>query len=219
MTGITFSWTSPSEVRPLSPNGFTPKGRFRTFLALRIHLADRYYLAMITLTSDRLNIRPWKENDAAFIYDMYSRWEVQRFLGHSPSIMETLDEAERLTNRLRQAGDPLLGYWAVELGDGTVVGTTILQRIRLSGTAEPSKEIEIGWHFHPDHWGNGYASEAASRVLRHAFDANTERIIAVVLKSNESSERVCHRIGMKNLGTTRRYYDAEYTLFEATKAS
>lgn len=172
---------------------------------------------MITLDSDRLNIRPWEERDAAFVFDMYSRWDVQRFLGHAPTVMQTLDEAEQLLKRLRQVDDALLGYWAVDLADGTVVGTVMLQGIRLSGTTARSNEIEIGWHFHPDYWGHGYAAEAASRVLQHAFDAQANTVIAVTLQNNTPSERVCQRIGMKNLGETSRYYDTEYTLFEATR--
>ncbi len=172
---------------------------------------------MITLDSARLKMRPWEQRDATFVFDMYSRWDVQRFLGHAPEVMQTLGEAERLTKKLGQVDDPLLGYWAVELADGTVIGTVMLQGIRLSGTAAQSNEFEIGWHFHPDYWGHGYAVEAASRVLKHAFDSQVNRVIAVTLEGNTPSERLCQRIGMKNLGRTSRYYDAEYTLFEATR--
>lgn len=51
---------------------------------------------MVTLDSARLGIRAWEERDAAFVFDMYSRWDVQRFLGHAPAFMQTLDEAEQL---------------------------------------------------------------------------------------------------------------------------
>jgi RimJ/RimL family protein N-acetyltransferase len=102
---------------------------------------------------------------------------------------------------------------------GRCSGTLLLKSIPASGETlplQPSGETEIGWHFHPDYWGRGYASEAAGAVLAHAFDNGLERVVAVTAPANTASQRVCLRIGMTHRGQTNRYYNATCELFEAT---
>lgn len=161
-----------------------------------------------------MSLRPWTVDDAAFVYDLYSRWEVQRFIGREPQVMTEPRQARALIERLRSREDGVLGYWAVRsLPTGNLVGTVMLQGIRISGTPGPSDEIEIGWHFHPDAWGHGYATEAARLVLTHAFDSGLTRIIAVAHPDNTASHGVCLRLGMSDAGRTARYYDTECELF------
>lgn len=173
---------------------------------------------MRSLRTDRLSLRPWAPEDADFVYDMYSRWEVQRFIGLVPRVMEDRSEAERLIARCRDLDHPVHGFWAVErLDDARLVGTILLKQIPASGEPplQPSGETEIGWHFHPDSWGNGYAMEAASGVLAHGFTQGLDRIIAVTSAENLASQAVCKTIGMRHQGTTNSYYNASCELFVA----
>ena len=39
---------------------------------------------MRTITSDRLLLRPWRDDDAGFLWDLESRWDVVSFLGARP---------------------------------------------------------------------------------------------------------------------------------------
>jgi RimJ/RimL family protein N-acetyltransferase len=156
--------------------------------------------------------------DADFVYDLYSRWEVQRFLGLAPRVMEDRSEADRLIAKCRNYKHPVHGFWAVERSeDARLVGTILLKEIPASGEPplQPSGETEIGWHFHPDFWGNGYATEAASAVLAHGFREGLDRVIAVISAKNAASQSVCKRIGMKHQGTTKSYYNATCELFLA----
>lgn len=168
-----------------------------------------------TLTTDRLLLRPWREDDAGFAFDLYSRWEVARFLGRTPAIMTEQAEAERRIARLRALEDDLRAFRVVELA-GTPVGTVMLQPIPASGPEplRPSGDTEIGWHFHPDHWGHGYAAEA-SRALLVAALADLPRVVAVTYPDNAASQRVCERIGMRRLGPSDAYYNVRMELFEA----
>jgi len=179
-----------------------------------------------TLTSDRLILRPWRDDDADFVLDLYSRIEVQRYIGAVPTLLQTREEALARITRWRELRHPLATHpahqiWAVELTDShELVGTLLLKSIPASPGAgqpaaapEPSGDTEIGWHFHPDHWGNGYAVEAASAVLAHAFAAGLDRVVAVTNPANLASQRVCTRIGMTHLGATDAYYGLSCELF------
>ena len=78
----------------------------------------------------------------------------------------------------------------------------------------PSGDTEIGWHFHPDHWGHGYAAEAAGALLDAAL-VELPRVVAVTYPENAASQRVCERIGMRRLGPTDAYYNVRMELFAA----
>jgi len=55
---------------------------------------------------------------------------------------------------------------------------------------------EIGWTLMRDHWGKGYATEAARAALDYAFnELDWTKVIHVILKGNESSIAVAERIG------------------------
>lgn len=185
------------------------------------------------LETERLVLREWEPEDAGFVLDLYSRWEVQRFIGNHPQVMRDLAEAEERIHTWRNIhqqpmAHPGHGIWAVQLkgpaqlkGTGQqapLVGTLLLKSIPASGESlplRPSGDTEIGWHFHPSHWGNGYATEAAAAVLAHALGSGLDKVVAVTAPANTASQKVCLRIGMAHLGQTRRYYNSLCELFEA----
>jgi RimJ/RimL family protein N-acetyltransferase len=170
------------------------------------------------LRSPRLRLRGWTPADVDPLFDLYSREEVQRYIGPVPRVMTDRAEAQERLDRL--AAHPLpapLGVWAVAReDDGHLLGVLLLKSIPASGTGtppQPSGDVEIGWHFHPDAWGQGYATEAAGRVLAHAFDSGLTRVVAVTNPANSASQQVCRRLGMTHEGRTDRYYDATCELF------
>lgn len=162
--------------------------------------------------TERLVMRTYMQDDAAFVFDMYSRWEVQRFLAPNSKPMETMDEAVQAIERWRGVGanNPLLGVWAVTTrDDGRPVGTVMFKVAPLAWGIEPlplSDDYEIAWHLHPDHWGRGYATEASAAVLQRAFAAGVPEAIAIIREQNEPSKALARRLGMEYVGATDRYY-------------
>ncbi|MEU8075320.1 GNAT family N-acetyltransferase [Catellatospora citrea] len=172
---------------------------------------------MRTITSGRLLLRPWRDDDADFLLDLESRWEVVRFLGARPTTMSTRADALASIARRRAVDHPIHGIWAMTTAaEGRLVGNLLLKPIPVSAgetRAEPD-DIEIGWHLHPDAWGHGYATEAARAVLDDALSRGVPRILAVTAPGNHASQAVCLRLGMTHLGRTTRYYDTSNELFE-----
>ncbi|MDG4827331.1 GNAT family N-acetyltransferase [Asanoa sp. WMMD1127] len=172
---------------------------------------------MRTVASDRLLLRPWRDEDADFLLDLESRWEVVRFLGPNPTTMTTRAEALASIARRRAVDDPIHGIWAITTAaDGRVVGNLLLKPVPLSAgeSAGGTADVEIGWHLHPDAWGHGYATEAAAAVMDDAFIRGLRRVIAVTNPANTASQAVCRRLGMTHVGRTTRYYGTPKELFE-----
>ncbi|MGO4130171.1 GNAT family N-acetyltransferase [Janibacter hoylei] len=174
-----------------------------------------------TLTTDRLTLRTFVDEDADALFDLHSRPEVQRWIGDGQPMTDVGEARASVPRRRDVPYPPPQGIWAIDLEE-RFVGTLLLKPIPISGSAlaaDPrnpelaldSPEVEIGWHLHPDVWGRGIATEAATRVLGHASDL--PRIVAVTHPDNEASQRVARRLGMRDEGLTDRYYDTTTRLF------
>lgn len=167
--------------------------------------------AVTVFETERLVIRDWTEEpaDLARVYDIYSRWEVSRWLGVTPVVLTEPAQAATVVRgwRDRHAGDAgRFGTWAVQVRDtGVVAGTVLL--IPLPGRdGTRTDDVEVGWHLHPDSWGRGYATEAAAGAVRRAFAAGIPQVYAVVKPGNDASMAVARRLGMIPLGRTNHWY-------------
>jgi RimJ/RimL family protein N-acetyltransferase len=170
--------------------------------------------------TERLTIRRWAESDLDRIFDIYSRWDVQRWLGATPRVMESIDDAraalERWTALTEETGDRF-GCWAIEPDGGPVAGS-VLFKLLPNSDGSPATDVEVGWHLHPDSWGRGYATEAARGAMDRGFDAGTSEIFAVVFPDNAPSLAVCRRLGMTSIGRTDRWYGVEVEAFRQRPA-
>lgn len=182
------------------------------------------------IETGRLRIRDWTLEDAPTALDILSRVEVVKWLGDGPPVLtKDLDEARTKIERWRGRDDPPLGHWAIEVTDagslhGRVIGTVLLLTMpNGDGAAEPrgseatDRKVEIGWHLHPDAWGHGYASEAATAILRRGFEGGLDEINAVTHLDNWPSQAVCRRIGMEHRGVVERWYDGPSEHFVMTR--
>ena len=62
----------------------------------------------------------------------------------------------------------------------------------------------LGYWVHPDHWGKGYATEAASFAVTHGFEELAlHRVSATIVADNDASKRVVEKLGFVHEGTKR----------------
>ena len=74
------------------------------------------------------------------------------------------------------------------------------------GTAVPRGELELSWTIFRQHWGQGFATEAAVAALAFAFDTLGEReAVAYIDPANHASMRVAEHLGMTLRGDAELY--------------
>jgi [ribosomal protein S5]-alanine N-acetyltransferase len=77
--------------------------------------------------------------------------------------------------------------------EGTLIGSCGIRRKN-----ENEWEAEIGYELAPEHWGQGYATEAAKEIIRFGFqELHLHRISATCVAGNTSSARVLERVEMR----------------------
>jgi RimJ/RimL family protein N-acetyltransferase len=102
---------------------------------------------------------------------------------------------------------PLLGLAVEERDSGSVVGDTMLRLEPCPTTSRMASGLwqgTIGYAFHPDVHGRGYATEVGRELLAIAFgDLGLRRVDADAYAENAASNRVLARLGMRHEGTIR----------------
>jgi RimJ/RimL family protein N-acetyltransferase len=148
-----------------------------------------------TIETPRLTLRPFTEADAAAYAAMCADPEVMRFIGSGA--VQTAAEAWRaLAVFLGHWQLRGFGMWALEhRGSGVLLGRV--------GFHHPPDwpDFELGWLLGREHWGHGYAREAAAAALRHAFaQMRRERVISLIRPANLRSIAVAEAIGERPAG-------------------
>lgn len=149
--------------------------------------------ALEEMTTPRLRLRLWQEGDIEPFAAINADARVRE---HYPSVLTRADSeasVERIRGHFARHG---YGAWAVELRQRPgLIGFTGLTHPAFSAPCGPC--VEIGWRFAFDHWGQGYATEAARAALRAAFqEIGLEEVVSFTTMDNVRSRRVMERIGM-----------------------
>ena len=139
--------------------------------------------------------------------------EVMRYIGTGATL--TRDEAWRsMANFLGHWQLRGYGMWACESKEtGAFIGR--------AGFHEPPgwPGFELGWLLGREHWGKGYAREAAQAALAHAFDALArQRVISLIRHGNARSIRVAEAIGERPAGEAE-MLGSKALVYEAVRAS
>jgi RimJ/RimL family protein N-acetyltransferase len=152
-------------------------------------------LLMQPVTTERLQLRSFTEDDFDAFYDIQRRADVTRYLlWHPRSEAEArtaLNERSAQTD-LRAEGDNL-AIAVIHRETGRFIGDFNLEWL----SAELGR-AEIGFAMHPDVSGQGFATEAGRAVLRMAFEVyDFHRVIGMCNGNNHSSQRLMQRLGMR----------------------
>jgi len=147
------------------------------------------------IVTDRLRLRPLTTDDLDALLTYRGRADVCRYLPFEPMTPQVL------LGRLRTD----LSRTAITTeGQALTLGAELAETGRLIGDAVlffRSREHaggELGYVFHPDVAGQGYATEAARAMLDLAFgQLGLHRVIARLDSRNEPSAKLAARLGMR----------------------
>ena len=145
------------------------------------------------LRTERLLLREWRAADrepfAALNAD-------PRVMEHMPALLPRA-QSDALARRSEQHfAKHGFGPWAVEVpGVAPFIGFVGLVVPAFEAHFTPC--VEIGWRLSSEHWGKGYATEAARASAHHAFaEVGLDQLVSFTTPHNLRSRAVMARIGM-----------------------
>jgi RimJ/RimL family protein N-acetyltransferase len=154
---------------------------------------DGAWAGHTVLTTPRLLLRTWRRDDLPAFAALNADPEVVEFLGgerlsraESDAIAERAEDAY-----LRET----IGLLAVE----RTADRAFLGMCGLHDVSDWYPDLELGWRLAREHWGHGYATEAAAAWLRHGFTRlDVARVISITDRDppNVRSIAVMRRLGM-----------------------
>lgn len=150
------------------------------------------------IRSERLFLRPGWPEDWEELLSRIADEAVVKNLAKVPWPY-TADDARWFSN---QAQDERLPHFFVTLP--TVAEPA--QLIGCIGLGEIDGEVELGYWFARDHWGRGFATEAARAVLSIARTLGHRKLVAGHFVDNPASGRVLQKVGFRQTGRVRQRF-------------
>lgn len=150
-------------------------------------------MSIVSIETARLRLRRISADDWRGIHAYMSDPGVTAWLPEG-----ILDENGSKTFAASHAGDEPKAFAAANLDTGEILGHMVFHPYAGTHT------YEIGWVFAKAAQGQGYATEAASALLAHAFETlKCHRVIATCQPENIASWRVMEKLGMRREGLLR----------------
>lgn len=134
--------------------------------------------------TDRLILRKYKKSDLHDLYEYLSDAEVVKYEPYKP--MSISEVEENLDWRI--SADEMI---AVELkSNNKMIGNVYLGK-------RDFESLEIGYVFHRQYWGQGYAKESCMELIKFAFSNGIHRIYAECDPDNIASWRLLESLGFE----------------------
>src|SRR5260370_18231657 len=179
---------------------------FRSRGSRRRHRARQYsgsvpcrrgsMVRMISISTPRLVLRRWREDDVAPMSAINADPEVMRWIGDG-SVRDEQQTKAGIEAWERQWDQRGFGMFALQLrATGELIGFTGLAVAEFLPEVMPA--VEIGWRLGRPFWGRGLATEAAAAALRFGLiDRHLDQIISIAQVGNAPSEPITGPLGIR----------------------
>jgi RimJ/RimL family protein N-acetyltransferase len=148
---------------------------------------------MTVIESERVVLREFHLDDAAFILELLNEAAFLRFIGDKG--VRTLADARDYLLKGPIESYRRFGFGLYRLSlreDGTPIGMCGL--VKREGLAD----VDVGFALQSRYWSRGYAGEAAAAVLDYGRRIlNLGRIVAIANPDNQASIAVLEKIGLR----------------------
>jgi RimJ/RimL family protein N-acetyltransferase len=147
----------------------------------------------LTLSSGRVCLRQWRDEDREAFAAMNSDTRVMEFFRGRLSRVESNAMVDGICKHFSEHG---FGLWAIEVpGVAPFVGFAGLAVARFEASFTPC--VEVGWRLAFEHWGHGYATEAARLAVGYGFESLAlSEVVSFTTATNHRSRAVMERLGM-----------------------
>jgi ribosomal-protein-alanine N-acetyltransferase len=145
------------------------------------------------MPTERLVLRQWRDEDRKPFAVLNADPEVMEFYPAPLTEAESNAFVDRIEASFAERG---WGLWAVELVDiGSFIGYVGLSRAEFAAPFTPA--VEVGWRMSREHWGHGYATDAACAAVDYGFtELGLDEIVSFTTTANVRSQRVMQKLGM-----------------------
>jgi RimJ/RimL family protein N-acetyltransferase len=146
-----------------------------------------------TIHTPRLHLRLWRDEDLPAFAALNADPRVMEFFPKPLDRAESDARVARIRDQFAQCG---FGLWAVDVpGVADFIGFVGLSVTDLEAHFTPC--VEVGWRLAHEHWGRGYATEAARAALDIGFRRLAlDELVSFRVPTNRRSRGVMQRIGM-----------------------
>lgn len=155
---------------------------------------------MLPIESPRLRITTWSREDVGDAVRLWGDPRVMKYIDLRGGLTEE-QVAEKLQQEIDRQEQHGVQYWKVTLKQtGETIGCCGLRPYELE-----NRVYELGFHLMADHWGHGYAPEAAHAVIRYAFEVmRVPKLFAGHNPQNAASASILLKLGFRRIADT--YY-------------
>lgn len=155
------------------------------------------HLAIPTLETERLTLRPFREEDVRALFELSQDPEVARYIGdrRAPTEQEAWRAVAGWLGHWVMRG---YGQWAIEeRSSGRFIGRAgIINPVDWPGP-------EVGYLLGRAYWGRGYATEAAGAAMNWGFEQfDFPDLLSLIDPDNTASIAVATRLGETPRGET-----------------
>jgi ribosomal-protein-alanine N-acetyltransferase len=148
------------------------------------------------IETERLLLRQPRAEDAPGLLEAFADPEAMRFIGDGSTT--DLAGADEAVGRWLERWDAWgIGMFVVERAeDARVLGRAGFLRWDSETWEIGGSETELGWGLAREHWGRGYATEAAVALRDWALaERGLTRLISLIQPANLRSIRVAEKLG------------------------
>ncbi len=153
------------------------------------------------LQTKRLGFRRWSEEDLDLAVGLWGDFEVTRLFDNRGQLTREQVQ-QRLFHEITTEQKHTIQYWPIfQLKNELHVGACGLRPYN-----DKNGILEIGFHICSNQWGNGFATEAARRIIRYAFeDLKVKGLFAGHNPKNGTSKHLLTKLGFRY--THNEYYE------------
>lgn len=147
---------------------------------------------MYELETERLWLHPIAPDDVSALHTLWTHPDVRRYL-FDDNLLSPAEIGEFIETSMTYFEEHGFGIWAIRSKERSDL-------LGFCGYWFFHDQRELLYGLHPDHWGQGLATECARALIRYGFEQlRFEEVIASTDAPNTASIRVMERLGMRFL--------------------